>query len=172
MQEPTADYDIDSSVQASPSKLVKQRQQQLASNLISAKAVVDAQRLLMAYTRTNAPSVLSRALPRRRSPLDLSGLSEGDSAIAKRAVFIAQCKDCWQLLHSDSVLHQSALPSTPRKTTRPSTRHRTPNDSSPVSPSTIVSENAWPLLYWLVSLYERDEEMFAGDSKSKIYCPN
>lgn len=124
----------------------------------------------MAYMRTNSASVLSRALPRRRSSLVLSGLSEGDSVIAKRAVFIAQCKDCWQLLHSDSVLHQSALPSTPRKTTRQSGRHSAPNEINSVTPPTIVSENAWPLLNWLVSLYEHDEELLDGNLNGKICC--
>lgn len=173
MQEPTVEYDIDTSVQMSPSKLVKQRQQQISSNPIPAKAVVDAQRLLMAYIRTNSPSVLSRALPRRRSPLVSSGLNEGDSMIAKRAVCIAQCKDSWQLLHSDSVLYQSALPSASHRSTRQSRRYGTPNDINPVTtPTTIVSESAWPLLNWLVSIYERDEELFDTDLNGKMSCPS
>lgn len=173
MQEPTAEYDIDTSVQMSPSKLVKQRQQQILSNPIPAKAVVDAQRLLMAYIRTNSPSVLSRALPRRRSPLVSSGLNEGDSMIAKRAVCIAQCKDSWQLLHSDSVLYQSALPSASHRSIRQSRRYGTPNDINPVTtPATIVSESAWPLLNWLVSIYERDEELFDTDLNGKMSCPS
>ncbi|KAF7782347.1 hypothetical protein Agabi119p4_1723 [Agaricus bisporus var. burnettii] len=147
MQEPTVEYDIDTSVQMSPSKLVKQRQQQILSNLIPAKAVVDAQRLLMAYIRTNSPSVLSRALPRRRSPLVSSGLNEGDSMIAKRA---------------------SALPSASHRSTRQSRRYGTPNDINPVTtPATIVSESAWPLLNWLVSIYERDEELFDTDLNAR-----
>lgn len=163
----TAEDEEDTSIQASPSKIMKQHQHRMALNSIPPKAVANAQRLLMAYLHTNTPDALFRALPRRRSPPTLvSGHGEGDSTIAKRALCISQAKDCWELLHSEFLLRQSAVLSTPKAKTRRSERivHGHPGalDSEAVPPM-IVTEQAWPLLEWLVSLFERDEELKSVD---------
>lgn len=136
----------------------------MSLNLIPPKAAVGAQRLLMAYLYTNTPAALSRALPRRKTlsaPFCIH--NEGDSTVAKRAACIAQCRDCWEMLHDDFLLRQSAVPPPPKgKTRRHSERighDKLDVNDSDTFPSVVVAEDAWPLLEWLVLLFERDEEL-------------
>lgn len=153
----------DTPLQASPSKIVKQHQHRMSLNPIPPKAVANAQKLLMAYLNTNAPDALFRALPRRRSPLSLlHGHTEGDSTVAKRALCVLQAKDCWELLHSGFLSRQSVALSTPKAKTRYSERighSRTGALDSETVPPMAVTERAWPLLEWLISLFERDEKL-------------
>ncbi|KAF9454006.1 hypothetical protein P691DRAFT_811791 [Macrolepiota fuliginosa MF-IS2] len=157
-------HEIDTSIQASPSKLVKQHQYQMSLNLIPPKAVYDAQKLLMAYLLSSTPAALGRALPQRRSLIPPPPVhNEGDSTVARRAACIIQCRDCWEMLHTNFLLRQSAVPSAPKVKLKRQSEHigyskldsTDLNASSPV----VVTEDAWPLMEWLVSLFERDEEL-------------
>ncbi|KXN91068.1 hypothetical protein AN958_03135 [Leucoagaricus sp. SymC.cos] len=151
-------------INSSPSKIVKQ-QLKISLNPIPPRAVVNARRLLMAYLHTSAPSLLSRALPRRKSPMFATGQNEGDSPFARRAAYILQFRDCWELLCTDLTSRQSAVPPTPG--IKPRTRNHSQRigydklDASCAEANVpqVITENAWPLLEWLVSLFEHDESM-------------
>lgn len=133
----------------------------MSTNFIPTKAVFDAQRVLMAYLHTSSPRALSRALPQRRPPPVLAiDHNEAESTIARRAAYITQFQDCWELLRNDFSLRQNGLPSTPKaksKTRRQSERqsYSKPDASSPLA----VQEHAWCLLEWLIGLFEKDERL-------------
>jgi len=158
-EDSSAQDEVDSSAQISPSKIIRQQQSQLSMNFIPMKAVLDAQRVLVKYLHTNQPDVLSRALPRRRSLHDpAADYNEAESTVARQASYIMQYQDCWELLCKD--LRQNALSLTLKakpRAKRQSERLKLnpgPETGLPVA----VQENAWPLLDWLVSLFEYDEQ--------------
>lgn len=159
--------EVDSSAQISPSKIVKQQQSQL-----SMKTVVDAQKVLLKYLHTSQPDRLSRALPRRRSPHDLVlDHDEAESMVARRASCIMQSQDCWELLSKDFSLRQNALSLTMRA--KPKAKHQSERLSCVKLDADLqtglpiaVQENAWPLLDWLVSLFEHDEQTTTAASKN------
>lgn len=158
-EDSSAQDEADSSAQISPSKIIRQQQSQLSMNFIPMKAVLDAQRVLVKYLHTNQPDVLSRALPRRRSLHDpAADYNEAESTVARQASYIMQYQDCWELLCKD--LRQNALSLTLKakpRAKRQSERLKLnpgPETGLPVA----VQENAWPLLDWLVSLFEYDEQ--------------
>ncbi|KAJ3571698.1 hypothetical protein NP233_g3580 [Leucocoprinus birnbaumii] len=160
---PSMKDEFDTSVQASPSKILKQQQLQISANLIPAKAILDAQRVLMAYLHTGSPDALALALPQRRSqPVTMVDPNETESTVARRAAHIMQLQDCWELLRSDFSSRQNALPSTPKvksKTRRQSERLGYVDASLEAGQPLAVQENAWPLLEWLVGLFEKDEKL-------------
>lgn len=141
-------------------------------NFVPMKTVVDAQKVLLKYLHTSQPDRLSRALPRRRSPHDpVLDHDDAESTIARRASYIMQSQDCWELLSKDFSLRQNALSPTLRA--RPKAK-RYPERLSCVKLDagletglpTAVQENAWPLLDWLVSLFEHDEQTTTAASKN------
>jgi hypothetical protein len=172
-EEPSAKDELDASIHASPSKIIKQQQLQMSSNHIPAQAVVSAQRVLMVYLHTNPPSTLSRALPQRKSPfVPGTDHSEGDSTVARRAAYLAQFRDCWELLSNDFSSRQSAAPSTPKVRSK-AKRHSERIGASQIdatglgsTSSLIVQECAWPLLEWLVTLFEHDENLSTCTSEN------
>lgn len=164
--------EVDSSTQISPSKILKQQQSQLSMNLVSMKTVVDAQKVLLKYLHTSQPDRLSRALPRRRSPHDpVLDHDEAESTVARRASYIMQSQDCWELLSKGFSLRQNALSLTLRakpKAKRYSERLSCVKLDAGMETGlpTAVQENAWPLLDWLVSLFEHDEHATTAASKN------
>jgi len=162
---------IDSSAQFPPSKILKQQQSQLM-NFVSMKTVVDAQKVLLKYLHTSQPNELFRALPRRRLPHDLElDHDEAESTVAKRASYIMQSQDCWELLSKDFSLGQKALSLTLRakpKAKRQSERFDCVKLDAGLETGLplAVQENAWPLLDWLISLFEHDEQTTTAASKN------
>ena len=136
-----------------------------------------AQRILFSFLATNSVASLFRALP--RYPLDdaiendlLLGPSDGgydeDSLIARESLCLKDCKSCWAILKEGFVQRKKLLPQGPRKK-----RGRgaydvedTPLDQGSGTPA-MVAGHAWPILHWLLSLFEKDELLRSQKSGGK-----
>ncbi|KAI0051833.1 hypothetical protein FA95DRAFT_1602329 [Auriscalpium vulgare] len=136
----------------------------------SPSATVAAQRSLMLTASSYTPAALLRALPSHadRNDMARSGLPEAedeaeeaveyDSFIAGEAQRFQQCKDVWQILKQGFVPlvaeGPGIPPASPSKRRRGDAQayHTLPHDDSP------VSSDAWPILNWLLTLFERDEK--------------
>lgn len=115
----------------------------------------------------NSPASLLRALPAYPDPTDGNGatsltddnesLSDADSFVASEAVRFRDCKNCWNILKSGFInsLSESTsfAPGNPRKRRRGDSLVNMDEEES----SLVVGENAWPVLDWLLFLFEKDE---------------
>ncbi|KAI0374016.1 hypothetical protein BV20DRAFT_936201 [Pilatotrama ljubarskyi] len=148
----------------SPSKILSRRQK--SSVAPSPKASAAAYDVLMKYARTNTPASLACALP--SYPEDphvfpVNGSHVEDSYIAHEALRIERARCCWEILKEGFVRRDGdATISSPRKPrARRATRSHDVGDdgwggeeSEPPAP---VSEHAWGVLGWMLTLFERDE---------------
>ena len=127
----------------------------------------------MAFALTNTPGSSMEALPsypalsdlnqRDQSPAELSDYSnDGDSYVAHQAARLKDYKDCWQILKEDSFVRPEdegigMFTGSPSKRRRASSRtYRHLDDDSADSPLPVAS-SAWPILDWLLVLFETDE---------------
>ncbi|KAF9469890.1 hypothetical protein BDZ94DRAFT_1316995 [Collybia nuda] len=147
---------IDNSATSSPSKSTKQYAP-------SGGAILASRRLLMSFAMTNSPGALARALPRYEDPTDQEPLPEDDpcdSAIGKEAMCISHAKNCWSILSQDFLRRQRQIPSSPNKGKK---RGQTWDDETSENPLTnplaVVGENSWPVLDWLLLLFEQDQDL-------------
>ncbi|KAF8844655.1 hypothetical protein BDN67DRAFT_894529 [Paxillus ammoniavirescens] len=159
-------------VPTSPVKGSPAKQKQTLPKLSLSPSVVAseaAQRLLMSFLSTNSPESLIRALP--RYPLNNTvGTSEPrnddhdeDSVIAQESLCIKDCRNCWAILKDGFIPRKKLLPLAHdgrRKRARNTYEIEDVNleDGVPTQPS-IVAEHAWPVLDWLLSLFEKDESL-------------
>lgn len=138
-------------------------------------------RLLMGYARTNAPASLARALPHygvsdlRGLPISLPVLEatddDNDSEIDKYARRVRDAKNCWEILREGFVkpAGQGGDVAAPRTRT---SRHgqRTDESDGEDSPSDVpapVAPHAWPVLDWLLAVFEKDEAATASHDQRK-----
>ncbi|KII92900.1 hypothetical protein PLICRDRAFT_37703 [Plicaturopsis crispa FD-325 SS-3] len=161
---------------ASPSKLNPARQQK--SPLIPSPAATEAaHRLLLSFVNTNTPARLFRAIPEcslrpRESRLD--GDDDEDSYLAREALCITQCRHCWAILKEGFIVRKRPVMSTPKGKGKRKQQDfledevPTYRDSPEAVP--IVAENAWPVLEWLVSIFEQDELQSKRDGQPQ-YSP-
>jgi len=98
-----------------------------------------------------------------------------DSVIARESLRIKDSKCCWAIVREGFIQHKN-LTSTfqGRKKRGKVTAVARNNDSDNGSPSPVLSvaEHAWPVLHWLLSLFEKDErntEMKSGGRSSFKY---
>jgi hypothetical protein len=128
-----------------------------------------AKRTLRVLADVNSPASLLRALPSYPDPADGNGAtsladpespSDADSFVASEAVRFRDCKNCWNILKSDFIksLSESTsfAPVSPRKRRRGEALAKY-TDTDEEASSSVVGENAWPVLDWLLFLFEKDE---------------
>jgi hypothetical protein len=129
---------------------------QLNSHLVMPAATVEAaQKLLIAFANTNSPTAIFRALPGYDSAdIVVSPLGQYDSVIAQGSTCISQCKNCWQLL-SEGFVERKIDGPIPKAKGRRSEQISLGfmEDGSP------IGQNVWPVLEWLVIIFERDESL-------------
>ncbi|KAF7306098.1 hypothetical protein HMN09_00764900 [Mycena chlorophos] len=131
---------------ASPSK----RERKLGE-LPSAAASLAARNLLMAFAETNTPAAVLLAL----RPGDVDSPEEAESSLATESLCISRAKNCWQILAKGFLLNQQqqqfASVKGKGKVLSAGSFGDLHDTASP------VGETAWPILEWLISIFERDE---------------
>ncbi|KAJ7045708.1 hypothetical protein C8F04DRAFT_1025631 [Mycena alexandri] len=125
---------------ASPSK--KQKKSYL---LPSPAAVLAAQQLLVSFTTTNSPATVIRAL----RPSDAEPEDDNECFVATESLCISRSKNCWQ------ILAEGFLDRNPPIFSAAKGRRDTSNSLSETQAP--VGETAWPVLHWLLLVFERDE---------------
>ncbi|KAG6378154.1 hypothetical protein JVT61DRAFT_13843 [Boletus reticuloceps] len=126
-----------------------------------------AQRILFSFLATNSPASLFRALPRYplHDAADTDLLPESsrnghdeDSLIARESLCLRDCKNCWAILKQGFIQRKKLLPQNSRQK-----RERGAYDLEDAvldqgyDTPAVVAEHAWPILQWLLSLFEKDE---------------
>ncbi|KAI0305759.1 hypothetical protein B0F90DRAFT_1617325, partial [Multifurca ochricompacta] len=167
--------------QESPSKLSSRH---AYSTLLPSPAASElAKRTLRVLADVNSPASLLRALPAypdlsdggpsvAASAPDSELPSDVDSFVASEAIRFRDCKNCWNILKVGFIRSLSCstitVPKSPRKRRLgESTVKGTPVDEGS---SSVVGENAWPVLDWLLLLFEKDEFM-TETSRRVRYSP-
>lgn len=171
---------------ASPIKQSPSKQRQFLKTLFtpSLAASEAAQRLLLSFLSTNSPDALFRGLPRYTATNtdgcypQLEGGNEDydeDSVIARESLRIKDSKCCWAIVREGFIQHKNLTPTFQegRKKRGKVTAVARENDSDNGIPSPVLSvaEHAWPVLHWLLSLFEKDErntEMKSGAKYSPL----
>jgi hypothetical protein len=169
------------STQESPSKLSSRHA--YSALLPSPSASELAKRTLRVLADVNSPASLLRALPAYPDPNDTDDAppdfdpelpSDVDSFVASEARRLRNCKNCWNILKFGFIQSladgSSTVPRSPRKRRR---GNATAADLSPVNEeetSLVVGENAWPVLDWLLVLFEKDESMAEASQQGSKYC--
>lgn len=164
----------------SPTK--PQRKETKTSYRPSAKASEAARRLLSSYAMTNLPESLIRAIPcynfteseRTILPRSIefsvsSKRGEEDSVIAQKSVTLLDCGNCWNLLKPGLVSGGSASSWTLLASGRVAEDVYLDDDVEQTQ--TVVGDTAWPLLTWLVDLFEKDESLVKDYSQGNILYP-
>jgi hypothetical protein len=154
----------ETTIPSSPSKTLRKR-------ALSPDAVILAQRLLISYAETNQPSTVARCLPSYDSssayasetpPSDLI-----DSAIGEESMCIPKSRHCWSML-APGFTSAKAMAGI-RTTEKNSTRRLS---EAPEFESTfrdqVIGADAWPILAWLLLLFERDERTSENGGKSGL----
>ncbi|KAL0571342.1 Superkiller protein 3 [Marasmius crinis-equi] len=148
-------------IPGSPSKMDK-RWIKIQTLSISRDTSLAAQNVLFSFAQTNSLEAIFKALPacsRNEDPTS----SDMDSALANEALCIPRCKSCWNLLAKDFIRPGGDLHNERR-------RHNVNSDSEEESAESVVAEHAWPILEWLLFLFERDEA-FAEREGLPRYSP-
>ncbi|KAF9070119.1 hypothetical protein BDP27DRAFT_1324322 [Rhodocollybia butyracea] len=109
--------------------------------------------LLVQFARTNSPEGVARALPSYDCHNVNSDSSE--SFIAKESRCISEGKNCWNILQK-GFIHRTILSSPTKKGSRRTNTYEEDSDDDSGA-SDIVAEHAWPILDFLLILFERDE---------------
>lgn len=145
------------------------RQQSKSPLIPSAQATEAALRLLTSFALTNRPSSLARALPEsvnisewHQRQMKIEESEEQDSFIAQESMRIKGAKDVWALLKGGAVQRKAVLPMTPKRKgskRRSELDHNQEDLPLDVENSATVGENAWPILDWLLMLFEKDETL-------------
>ncbi|KAI0329420.1 hypothetical protein GY45DRAFT_871961 [Cubamyces sp. BRFM 1775] len=145
----------------SPSKHLSRRQK--TSLAPSPKAISTATDLLMKFARTNSPGSLARALPSYPEDSNMpaeAGAEHADSYIAVEALRIGRARCCWEIIREGFIRRDGGkATSSPRKArTRKSTRRMYDDDEEEEDEMPApVSEHAWGVLGWMLTVFERDE---------------
>ncbi|KAJ7217792.1 hypothetical protein GGX14DRAFT_597979 [Mycena pura] len=137
---------------ASPSK--RQKKSYL---LPSPAASLASQQLLVSFAITNTPAAVIRAL----RPTDAAPEDDNECFVATESLCISRCKSCWQVLVDGFLNHQQIYGAAPsRKGKRRDTGgHGSFGDLSTMSDLRApVGDTAWPVLEWLLLIFERDED--------------
>lgn len=157
------------SIYDSPSKL-----QQFTKTVISPTAITEARQLLFSLTATQFPDSLARALPSYETTVGVAINATGDigdSDIARESLCVKDAKDCWSLLAEGFLSKGKVLFSSPKRKSR---RRREdiddlpPLDDQMETSRSIVADSAWPVLDWLLTLFERDERLSGSKDNCKF----
>ncbi|KAF9244949.1 hypothetical protein BU15DRAFT_41638 [Melanogaster broomeanus] len=147
----------------------------LSPSVVASEA---AQRLLLSFLSTNSPESLFRALPKyplhNDRPEPGSDEHDEDSVIARESLCIKDCRNCWAILKG-GFIPRKRLFSLAQDGRRKRGRDIYALDDvdleneSTTQPA-IVAEHAWPVLGWLLSLFEKDE-LFAAQISAAKFSP-
>jgi hypothetical protein len=162
----------------SPRKAAKQQRSPLFP---SPAATAASQRLLMSLARTNSPDALFRALPcslGNDHSLITAATGLGDeeefSVIAREAMCIKESKNCWTILeegfirrkNSAGIANTNADAYTTTSRGRGACNHLGKNEyadsdygenADDKELPCVVAENGWPVLDWMIVVFELDE---------------
>ena len=151
------------------------------SPLPSQQAVDAARTLLFSFAATNSPASLLRAFPSypfNPDPSAIRGKVEGvdvdfdgeDSVIARVAsLSVKSATSVWSVLKPGFVRWDIAVAEAEGKgkgSKRQPVKPKQESYEDGEDPSAPVSEGAWSVLEWLISLFERDAEMTEKGGKS------
>jgi len=172
------------SSQESPSKISSRH---AYSTLLPSPASSEvAKRTLRVLADVNSPASLLRALPAYPDPTDPDDApphfdpelpSDVDSFVASEAVRFRNCKNCWNILKFGFIKSLADSSSTvpvggsPRKRPRGNTTATKYDQFDEEDTSLVVGENAWPVLDWLLVLFEKDESITEASRQGTRYSP-
>jgi hypothetical protein len=111
----------------------------------------------MSLVETNSPEALGNALPCYSPESAYDDPADEDSYIARASHCLQKSKNCWVIL-KEGAIQTTPVPSAASRSKR-SRRDEFVSHSEleeDISPLTVC-DNAWPVLEWLVALFERDE---------------
>ncbi|KAG6830455.1 hypothetical protein H0H92_000608 [Tricholoma furcatifolium] len=145
-------------VPSSPSKAA------IKKRIPSGMAVLAARRLLNSFAITNSPEAIAAALPycgdpRKDEPLtQASDDGSLESVIGPQSMCIPKAKSCWSILSQGFTQRGQIFPLPSSKGNKRPFKLREEEDH-PLHDieSVVVDENAWPVLDWLLTLFEQDE---------------
>lgn len=155
------------------------KQNQKSPQLPSPQATTAAIRLLTSFLLTNSPNSLGRALPEygsisewnTRREKNLSEDLGDESYIAQEARCIRDARNAWLILQEGFIQRKSIAPMTPKGKGKKKRRdyeyveeEPTPLDGNRIA---VVAEHAWPVLDWLLTLFESDEQNAEASGKRK-----
>ncbi|KAJ7902022.1 hypothetical protein B0H14DRAFT_2669540 [Mycena olivaceomarginata] len=128
---------------SSPSKKPKK------SHLLpSPAAALASQQLLVSFANTNSPAAVIRAL----RPSDVEPEDDNECFVATESLCISRCKNCWQILAQGFLDHNQLMFSSPKG------KGKRTSLSVDFESQAAVGETAWPVLGWLLLIFERDEQ--------------
>lgn len=142
----------------------------------SGAAISAAQRLLISYALTNSPETIARALPHCDDPRNQGSVLDDDgsleSVIGPESMCIPRAKSCWNILADGFTQQQKHTIPVPQG----KGRKRIYNLEEPIEnlliENAIVGKNSWPVLDWLLVLFEQDELVTKtrglGESQARI----
>ncbi|KAJ7683238.1 hypothetical protein B0H17DRAFT_1074483 [Mycena rosella] len=131
---------------ASPSK--RQKKSHLLPSLA---ATLASQQLLISFVTTNSPAAVIRPL----RPGDPELEDDNECFVATESMCISRCKNCWQILVEGFLDRNQPILSTPKGKGKRRDVDASFTDLSEVRAP--VGDTAWPVLDWLLLLFERDE---------------
>ncbi|KAH8828250.1 hypothetical protein DL96DRAFT_1162839 [Flagelloscypha sp. PMI_526] len=157
--DPTPAVELDL-LPSSPRKLIKQAKEPSHPSPRDADL---AQSLLMSIAATSLPFDIFCALPGYNARNDWED-DDAESVIADQALALVQCKTCWEFLTPDFCARQQATTKSRKgRRARDEALDTSLDDQGP------ISKTAWPVLEWLVVLYEKDQAISYLDDASKEY---
>lgn len=95
-----------------------------------------------------------------------------DSVIARESLCIKDCRNCWAILKEAFIQRKKLLPQEASKK-RGRGVYDVQNadlDQGRDTPA-VVAEYAWPILHWLLALFEKDELLNFQKSGGKVQFP-
>ncbi|CAL1707610.1 unnamed protein product [Somion occarium] len=164
-------HNFDLGVPSSPSKLAARQHRSILSPTPAVSEA--AQDILMAFAQTNSPESLFRALP----SYVLSDIESGannsvhavldddeeddDSPLARQSTRMKEVKNCWEILKEGFIQPRIDVPVSPRVRSRSRRHHADDDDDDDFSTTPpdlhVVGPHAWPVLEWMIVVFEKDE---------------
>ncbi|KIK67181.1 hypothetical protein GYMLUDRAFT_156189 [Collybiopsis luxurians FD-317 M1] len=137
----------------SPAKIGKQQR----PVTISQKTAVSARSLLLHFAITNHPDGVARALP-SYCPHEDNENDDSESFIARESHNISMGKNCWNMLQK-GFIRRAIITSPSKRGARRMTAYEEEEEDGDgdFATSDVVAEHAWPILNFLLILFERDE---------------
>ena len=175
---PSLDGPKDRSVFESPRKFAAKQQKE--SYAVGPGAAAAAVQLLESFVTTNSPDALGRALPHYPSVKNTKSNDATeitDSTLAKQSLCIKEAKNCWDILVEGFTLgaSQNCSSSKGKGKRRQEFIASEYFSEDPLSLAQVVGKDSWPLLNWLVDLFERDESLLeqrGQREQAKIWNPD
>ncbi|KIK09887.1 hypothetical protein K443DRAFT_671197 [Laccaria amethystina LaAM-08-1] len=159
---PSLDGPKDKSIFESPRKFAAKQQKE--SHAVGPGAAAAAIQLLESFVATNSPDALGRALPHYPSVKNIKSNDASettDSTLAKQSLCIKEAKNCWDILVEGFTLgaSQNCSSSKCKGKQRQEFFASESFSEDPLPQAQVVGKDSWPLLSWLVDLFERDESL-------------